>query len=470
MPLNPYPSSSAGRMSKLATEAPAPDSLRAKLLLLVVDKLVIGALIALAFVVYDQWKTRETDRYQEAQRERDFDFKRAEYVRDLVPLVLAPSNDIRLRGQAFAALVNTRSIDPISTVQLAQELLMSDILSADLQPVQLPLGAAADTDTVYVHTSAQFDFLTQTLLKVMPQALLPALDKFEYADTKYRSLTVNSRNTTPQAGAHTWATAASFWIHLLHDDADRYVDSLASPFDPDSILLRRFDVVARMMSENSLDDSQRWARSRTRALRLLGSLHRLYWTHDTLAAAYIVSVIDPKPSESSLRLAYLTLLSLDDTKQVAWPPRQVYPQIARSLLTIVLRGPHSSIVASSDTDTQLAWRQRFYGAGAYLDRLSTYPGIEATLEPQIIVALRGYSATLRRADEKDLRWGGDLYPTQRILVAALVAADTTRGISASHAAESLLADLFAVVPDKLLRVGIADEAASWLAWRTRDHH
>jgi hypothetical protein len=38
------------------------DSFRGRLILLVVDKVIIGALLAAAFVVYDQWKTDEMRR------------------------------------------------------------------------------------------------------------------------------------------------------------------------------------------------------------------------------------------------------------------------------------------------------------------------------------------------------------------------------------------------------------------------
>jgi uncharacterized membrane-anchored protein YhcB (DUF1043 family) len=41
-----------------------PESFRQKILLLVIDKIIIGALIALAVVIYDHYKTKEAQQFQ----------------------------------------------------------------------------------------------------------------------------------------------------------------------------------------------------------------------------------------------------------------------------------------------------------------------------------------------------------------------------------------------------------------------
>ncbi len=79
-----------------------PESFRGKLYLLVLDKVVIGALIAIAFLVYDRWKTEEVRRYTVAQEETQLGFKRAEYVKQLVPIVLNGHQDIQYRAHAFS--------------------------------------------------------------------------------------------------------------------------------------------------------------------------------------------------------------------------------------------------------------------------------------------------------------------------------------------------------------------------------
>ena len=42
-----------------------PESFRQKILLLVIDKIAIGALIALAVFIYDHYKTKEAEQFQQ---------------------------------------------------------------------------------------------------------------------------------------------------------------------------------------------------------------------------------------------------------------------------------------------------------------------------------------------------------------------------------------------------------------------
>ena len=74
------------------------ESFRGKLYLLALDKIVIGALIAVAFVVYDHWKTQELHNYED---ETQLAFRRAEYVKDLAPIVLDAKQDVLYREQCL---------------------------------------------------------------------------------------------------------------------------------------------------------------------------------------------------------------------------------------------------------------------------------------------------------------------------------------------------------------------------------
>lgn len=87
-----------------------PESFRGRLYLLAIDKVVIGALIAMALFVYDRWRTTEARRYDEARQETDLGFKRTEYVKELVPIVLDDRSNVLFRAHAFAALVRNDDI------------------------------------------------------------------------------------------------------------------------------------------------------------------------------------------------------------------------------------------------------------------------------------------------------------------------------------------------------------------------
>ena len=101
-----------------------------RLLLLIVDKVVIGALIALAFVVYDRWKTDETRRYNDVRREVELEFTRNQHVREFLPVVLNSTEEPLVRIESLAALVDTQSISSLSTMRLAHRLMLDGILTA----------------------------------------------------------------------------------------------------------------------------------------------------------------------------------------------------------------------------------------------------------------------------------------------------------------------------------------------------
>ncbi len=151
-----------------------PESFRGKLYLLIFDKLVIGALIAVAFVGYDGWKTAETQKYNQridaeiqhhddARDALERSFKSAEYVRDLVPVVTDPSKDPMTRAEDLAALIRTRSIDDESAFQMAENVLSAGLLQEDRH---VP-GWTSD------------HFLLDALLTRMPDAFEIFLDRYD---------------------------------------------------------------------------------------------------------------------------------------------------------------------------------------------------------------------------------------------------------------------------------------------------
>lgn len=92
-----------------------PDSFSAKLWLLVLDKLVIGAIVFGVFAGYKQWETDESRKYNEP-------FTRAEYIKELVPIVLDNDNEPQVRAYTLGALVDTQSVSPESAVYFAAQL------------------------------------------------------------------------------------------------------------------------------------------------------------------------------------------------------------------------------------------------------------------------------------------------------------------------------------------------------------
>lgn len=132
-----------------------PDSFGGKLLLLVLDKVVIGAIVALAFLLYNNWKTADERRFtaQMAVQARDasersqklqLDLERARLTRDLVPTLSNPAVDLSTKAYLLQAAVTSRAIDPDSAVELGGVLLddgLSGRLFTRVLEGSMPAGA-----------------------------------------------------------------------------------------------------------------------------------------------------------------------------------------------------------------------------------------------------------------------------------------------------------------------------------------
>ena len=97
--------------------------MKGKLLLLVADKLFVGAVLALAFVVYDNWKTAELRAYNEIIQRYQNELRKVEFVKELLPIVLDKKQDIYTRIEMLGGLIQTKSIESQAAFEIALSLL-----------------------------------------------------------------------------------------------------------------------------------------------------------------------------------------------------------------------------------------------------------------------------------------------------------------------------------------------------------
>jgi hypothetical protein len=138
----------------LATEA---ESFKGKLLLLVLDKLLIGAIIALAFFAYDRYRTSDQQRFesgmvkythdlelerrnQEAVREDraakiQREFERARLAKELLPLILDNSTDVVARGYVLRSALSTGLIGPEAAIEISKTLHKQGIPDIDIHRI-----------------------------------------------------------------------------------------------------------------------------------------------------------------------------------------------------------------------------------------------------------------------------------------------------------------------------------------------
>ena len=197
-----------------------PESFRGKLYLMVIDKIIIGALIAVAFVIYDQWKMQEKLIHDAAQKEADLVFKRAEYIKQLTPIVLNNQNDVLVRGHALRALVETESVTSSSAVFLAQKLLLAGLLAAGGGPEKSP--------TSFHPTYDRGHFLLSTMLQAMPEGIADVLRMFERT---------GKADDHEKSNDQIIGDAKAFWRSLVLETIRTYPDDELGMLNDDSFLV-----------------------------------------------------------------------------------------------------------------------------------------------------------------------------------------------------------------------------------------
>lgn len=123
-----------------------PESFRGKLYLLAIDKIVIGALIAAAFVAYDRFRTTEVRRLEGNAAQVQLTFERARLAKEFLPFITNRKEDVIARGYALREAARTGSIDADAAVEIGRQLL-SDGISDDhfrrVMVVVMPHGMRA---------------------------------------------------------------------------------------------------------------------------------------------------------------------------------------------------------------------------------------------------------------------------------------------------------------------------------------
>lgn len=144
------------------------DSLRGKFYLLLLDKILLGAVIAIAIIVYDRFKTADQHAFEERMSiaaheleveraeladarsqsllERQLEFERARLLGESLPRILAKDREAAERAHLVRAMVRTKSLDPETAVVLVDQLTEEGLRDSDFYSVAreiLPAGMPA---------------------------------------------------------------------------------------------------------------------------------------------------------------------------------------------------------------------------------------------------------------------------------------------------------------------------------------
>ena len=455
-------------------------SVKDQLAVLIVDKLVLGAIIAVAFLVYDGLKTKElrtyaeaeaqesrtyaeiqgneSRRYAEAQREIDRDLLRADYVKELVPFVLDSARDPFFRTQALAELVGTGSISPESAVRFTERLLQDDILAVgssqvtNLHPLSWEYGARPGK-TFY--PGSEEEFLLSTLVRTMPDGIPWVLSEYRrlvlQLETMWRD-SPKGYEEDPLYGARN--NAARFWTRLFYRTVAELTDAELGVLDGGSFLAENLRALFEFTPQDwrygrsRLDvqhapDVARWFDRENTGLRILGAVALLASdeTHQG-AIEYVGSVVNPGRTVRRLGLASAVVDLL------AW--RNVDPpELVEEAANLLLSG-RTFFLESEGSDVAEAGQRLVGEVEDYLYWAVRVSAVTAVVEPMAVEELRTFLEGIRRRTAEP--YGDDgCYPVESGLVRVLSATNANDTGSESEEARALLRELDAALPEAVQR-------------------
>lgn len=415
---------------------------------------MIGALVASAFVVYDRWKTTELQRYEDARAEVDEGFKRAEFVKELVPIVVDAKRDVQVRAQALAALINTRSISEQAAVNLNQQLLLSDVLAAGYSVEEVnPVNG--EIHEYYVAGESQKDFLLATMTKVMPAGITAVMANYSQtlARVNLGALTsVKTRDTSKDRAI--LDRAAGFWMDLVTQTIATQSDTDLEILNSDSWLADHLPQLDRMVRTPTPSEAERWAARDNKGVRLVGSIRAAETNRDHgLANASLEAAMMSTSSPESADIGR-------DAIELLKSHAIVSSKLAATTLRIVLSQKNLAPHPTRPEEKHNPFDARVRAAADYLVWSGQFPQVARELEGPVLDRLRPFGERLATTPESALEYGTN-YPTEWTLIQFLLTSNSASNDGPDQVTQTFLTSLFAVSDGKLDRAGLKAYRKQW---------
>lgn len=481
-----------------------PESFKGKVLLLVYDKIIIGAIIGITFLVYDNFKTKEINEqaiaiqknqfkndslnainqkafesrmqsnqlgyekssqkdkeesdsinilnqrqydelksiedkhYNESREEIQFGFKRAEYIKELVPIVVDEKEDILLRVHSLGALIDTKSIDANSAINFAQKLLLAD--------TQQKIHYYNDV------SGSNEDYLSNILLKTMPEGIPTLLTEWE-----------TRKNWGWNGSTHTMDTTYSkefsaFWIRLFKKTINKFNDDSLSLINSKDFAIQNLLVIDKICPNFYDVDVKSWEYRNIDVIRIISSIYFLGQSNDidsrNKALSNILEFINPVISDDK----YIKLS--DEVIKLLHKNAIVSDQIAMNIFKICSNNEDLKRFRKDPGDKISATEFRFYDAQEYLIWLNSFQSISQTIEPLAISKLEIFYDRIKNTDVNKLAYGTN-YPIEQGLVHMLLNSNSAMGIPPNERATNFLNQLFSLQDEKLSKTGLNYLKADW---------
>lgn len=117
-----------------------------KVWLLIIDKIVIGAVIALAIFLYDGYKTKNEREYRDLQAQTLLRIERSTLLKEFLPIIQDNNRDLVTRGYVLRSAVVVGALDADAAFEIGQDFLRLGLSANHYQrilPEMLPDGIGA---------------------------------------------------------------------------------------------------------------------------------------------------------------------------------------------------------------------------------------------------------------------------------------------------------------------------------------
>lgn len=237
------------------------DSMKGKIWLVLVDKLFIGLIMAATFLVYDAQKTTEFQNYNNIIIQQQHEFQRAEFTKELLPVVLDDQQDISVRIAVLGSLVNTGSIDENTAFTIVLSFLDNKLLFRSghrhayliksLEEALSPIIPTILRQIVYAYPLDELDDSSHyVLIKLFeyawshfPDEKLPVLNDRSFVSENLETL----MRITPQRHIQyeAWSETSLLALRILHD-----IELLSQTREEHGLVRQARDRLAKLVRPN----------------------------------------------------------------------------------------------------------------------------------------------------------------------------------------------------------------------------
>ena len=445
-----------------STDRPS-ESFRENVALLAIDKLVLGALIAIAVVIYDLWKTDEVRKYADAHQRVELAFKRAEYIKDVLPVLLDETNDVMVRAQSFASLVETSSISPEAAIRFADRLLLDDVLrigQVDVTPFHRLNPQYGRTLQNTIEDSSEEAVLANAITVVMPAGVPWLLDAYRKTVLKAETQTRDSTDTVGDSSdlrADVLAVARAFWARLFIATVERTTDKELAFLESSPLVDRHLTTIDEICKESPVGTSGSWFDRSNKTLKTVAAIQLLRDNvehRDDEAARYLLPYMNPSASGTDIRYA-TTVVELVTQNGVA------SSELSLEALNFAVQMKESRKEPSTASEQSRASQESalLQEVSNLLYRAVRYQDVSDALEPLLLEELRWVITEVDRAPRQ--RYPGDTWQLETTLVRIVGA---TRGGERGRSSDEVdrqLERLYDLGRERLLPRGFHDFVNDW---------